>query len=80
LRTTAQTSAFLRTSLGVAVMGFKVSDLVLGLGAFLVFIGILNVLVMSPVTYWAVVVAEEHEKNRERSGAVERSRTSPRAT
>lgn len=62
LRTTAQTSAFLRTSLGVAVMGFKISDLVLALGAFLVFIGLMNVLIMAPVTFWTAVVADEHEK------------------
>ncbi len=62
LRTTAQTSAFLRTSLGVAVMGFRISDLVVGLGAFLIFMGLLNVIVMSPVTYWATVVADEHQK------------------
>ena len=73
LRSTAQTSAFLRTSLGVAVMGFKVSDLVLGLGAFLVFIGILNVLVMSPVTYWGIVVAEEHERSRAQKAAASRA-------
>jgi hypothetical protein len=64
LRTTAQTSAFLRTSLGVAVMGFKVSDLVVALGVFMVFIGLLSVIIMAPVTYWASVVADEHEKGR----------------
>ena len=64
LRTTALTSAELRTSLGVAVMGFKVSDLVFGLGAFLIFMGLMNVLIMAPVTYWATVVADEHERNR----------------
>jgi hypothetical protein len=64
LRTTAQTSAFLRTSLGVAVMGFKISDLVLALGAFLVFVGLMNVLIMAPVTFWAAVVADEHESRR----------------
>lgn len=64
LRTTAQTSAFLRTSLGVAVMGFKVSDLVVGLGAFLIVVGLMQVFIMSPVTYWAVVIADEHEKAR----------------
>jgi hypothetical protein len=66
LRTTAQTSAFLRTSLGVAIMGFEVSNLVVGLGAFLILIGVMNVLIMSPVTYWATVVADEHER-QERS-------------
>jgi hypothetical protein len=67
LRNTAQTSAFLRTSLGVAVMGFKVSDLVVGLGAFLAVLGLMNVLIMAPATYWATVVADEHEKNRAKS-------------
>jgi hypothetical protein len=64
LRTTAQTSAFLRTSLGVAVMGFKVSDLVVGLGVFLAFMGLMNVIIIAPVTYWGIVVADEHEKSR----------------
>jgi hypothetical protein len=75
LRNTAQTSAFLRTSLGVAVMGFKVSDLVVGLGAFLVFVGVLNIIVMSPVTYWATVVADEHEKRTAQRTSEEAVRT-----
>jgi hypothetical protein len=54
----------LRTSLGVAVMGFKVSDLVVAMGAFLVFVGLMNIIIMAPVTYWATVVADEHERNR----------------
>lgn len=62
VRNTAKDSAFLRTSLGVAVMGFKVSDLVTGLGAFLFFLGLMNVFIMAPVTYWATVVADEHER------------------
>jgi hypothetical protein len=69
LRNTAQTSAFLRTSLGVAVMGFKVSDLVVGLGAFLAFMGLMNVIIIAPVTYWAVVVADEHERSRLKEAA-----------
>lgn len=63
-RNTAQTSAFLRTSLGVAVMGFRVSDLVVAIGVFLVFVGVLNIIIMAPVTYWATVVADEHERSR----------------
>jgi hypothetical protein len=62
LRNTALTSAELRTSLGVAVMGFKVADLVVGLGAFLIFLGLMNVFIMAPATYWATVTADEHEK------------------
>jgi hypothetical protein len=79
LRTTALTSAELRTSLGVAVMGFKVSDLVLGLGAFLIFMGLMNVFIMSPVTYWATVVADEHERNRVKA-ATEAVKGAPQAT
>lgn len=73
LRDTAQTSAFLRTSLGVAVMGFKVSTLVVGLGAFLLFVGLMNVIVIAPVTYWGVVVADEHEKTRVGGAAAEKA-------
>jgi hypothetical protein len=69
LRTTAQTSAFLRTSLGVAVMGFKVSDLVVGVGAFMIVLGITNILFLAPAVYWASEVAKEHERalGRERA-------------
>jgi hypothetical protein len=79
LRNTAQTSAFLRTSLGVAVMGFKVSDLVAGLGVFLLVIGVMSVLIMSPATYWASVVAEEHERSRVKETAAEIAPKSPQA-
>lgn len=80
LRTTAQNSAFLRTSLGVAVMGFKISDLVVAMGAFLILVGVLSVLVMAPATYWASVVADEHEKNRVNTPAAQEVRIAPRAT
>jgi hypothetical protein len=80
LRTTTLTSAELRTSLGVAVMGFKVSDLVLGLGAFLIFMGLMNVFIMSPVTYWATVVADEHERNRIKAAASEAVKGTPQTT
>lgn len=80
LRTTALTSAELRTSLGVAVMGFKVSDLVLGLGAFLIFMGLMNVFIMSPVTYWATVIADEHEKTRVKATAAGAVKGTPETT
>jgi hypothetical protein len=80
LRATALTSAELRTSLGVAVMGFKVADLVVGLGAFLIFIGLMTVFIMSPVTYWATVIADEHEKNRVKQAATEAVKGAPQAT
>ena len=62
LRTTAQTSAFLRTSLGVAVMGFKVSDLVVGLGAFMVLIGATFILVLAPAVYYSAELANNYNE------------------
>jgi len=62
LRNTAKDSAFLRTSLGVAVMGFKVSDLVVGLGAFMVVMGVMNILFLAPAVYWAAEVANQREQ------------------
>lgn len=64
LRITAQNSAFLRTSLGVAVMGFKVSDLVVGVGAFMIVIGATFVLFLAPAVYWAAEVANERTEAR----------------
>jgi hypothetical protein len=76
-RNTAQTSAFLRTSLGVAVMGFKVSDLVVAIGVFLVFVGVMNVIIMAPVTYWATIVADEHERRRVKEAAAAKEVQTP---
>ena len=73
LRTTAQTSAFLRTSLGVAVMGFKVSDLVMGVGAFMIAIGGVFILVLAPAVYYSAELANNYAeiiKRQEREKAV----------
>jgi len=64
VRNTAKDSAFLRTSLGVAVMGFKVSDLVTGLGAFMIVMGVTLILFLAPAVYWAAEVANEREAAR----------------
>jgi hypothetical protein len=72
LRTTAQTSAFLRTSLGVAVMGFKVSDLVVGMGFFMVAVGGTFVLFLAPAVYYA---AELANKRTRVEGSTEMART-----
>jgi hypothetical protein len=69
LRTTAQNSAFLRTSLGVAVMGFKVSDLVVGMGAFMLAIGGAFVVFIAPAIYYSAEVANHYNeliKDKER--------------
>jgi hypothetical protein len=73
VRNTAKDSAFLRTSLGVAVMGFKVSDLVTGLGAFMMVMGITLILFLAPAVYWAAEVANEREAARKPEPAVERA-------
>jgi hypothetical protein len=80
VRNTAQTSAFLRTSLGVAVMGFKVSDLVVAMGAFLALIGLMSVIIMAPATYWATVVADEHERTRVKETATPPGRVTSQPT
>lgn len=41
----------LRTALNMAIMGFKVSDLVIGIGAFVAVVGLANVLLLAPVAY-----------------------------
>jgi hypothetical protein len=69
LRNTAKDSAFLRTSLGVAVMGFRVSDLVTGLGFFMLVLGVVIVLFLAPAVYWAAEVAKEHEEATKKLGA-----------
>lgn len=62
LRTTAQNSAFLRTSLGVAVMGFKVSDLVVGVGVFMIAIGGTFILILAPAVYYSAEVANHYQE------------------
>lgn len=43
----------LRTALNMAIMGFRVSDLVIGIGAFVVTVGLANVLLLAPIAYLA---------------------------
>jgi hypothetical protein len=58
-RNTAFQGAALRTSLNLAVMGFKVSDLVIGMGFFMVAIGGTFVLFLAPAVYYAAELANE---------------------
>lgn len=71
-RDTALQAANLRTSLNLAVMGFKVSDLVIGMGFFLVAVGVTFVIFLAPAVYWAAEVANEHsvEEEKKRRDAV----------
>ncbi len=61
-RDTAFTAANLRTGLNLAVMGFEVSDLVIGLGAFMVVIGASFVLFITPAIYYAAEVANHYNE------------------
>ena len=62
LRETAFTAANLRTSLNLAVMGFKVSELVIGMGAFMVVIGATFVIFMAPAIYYSAEVANHYSE------------------
>jgi hypothetical protein len=59
VRNTAFQSAALRTSLNLAVMGFKVSELVMGMGVAFIVLGVMNILFLAPAVYWAAEVANE---------------------
>lgn len=52
LRNTYVTAVTLRTALNLAIMGFKVSDLVMGIGAFMIVMGATHVLVLAPALFW----------------------------
>ena len=45
-------SVSLRTALNLAVMGFRLSDLVIGMGAFIIVVGATNILLTAPLLYW----------------------------
>ena len=57
----------LRTALNLAVMGFKVSDLVVGMGAFMIVVGASNVFLLAPFLFWASDAATEAARPRERT-------------
>ncbi len=61
-RETAFRAANLRTSLNLAVMGFKVSDLVIGMGAFMLVIGATFVVFMAPAIYYSAEVANHYNE------------------
>lgn len=64
-RNTAFQGAALRTSLNLAVMGFKVSDLVIGMGFFMVAIGGTFVLFLAPAVYYAAELANERNGGKQ---------------
>lgn len=72
-RDVALTAANLRTSLNLAVMGFKVSDMVVGLGFFMVAIGGTFILFLAPAVYWAAEVANERSQGKAQRAPAERA-------
>jgi hypothetical protein len=62
LRPTVLNAITLRTSLNMAVMGFNVADLVVGLGVFMIVIGATHILFLAPAVYWAAEVAKEYDR------------------
>ena len=62
LRETAFTAANLRTSLNLAVMGFEISNLVIGLGVFMIVIGATFVVFMAPAIYYSAEVANHYNE------------------
>ena len=60
----------LRSALNLAVMGFKVSDLVIGIGAFIVAIGAINIFLLSPVLFWLRKPAKEEAREEVRKMAL----------
>jgi hypothetical protein len=65
LRNTAKDSAYLRTSLGVAVMGFKISDLVVGMGFFMAAVGATFILFLAPAVYYAAELANQRNGGKQ---------------
>jgi hypothetical protein len=64
-RNTAFQGAALRTSLNLAVMGFKVSDLVIGMGFFMVAIGGTFVVFLAPAVYYAAELANQRHGGKQ---------------
>jgi hypothetical protein len=61
-RETAFRAAQLRTSLNLAVMGFKVSDLVIGMSIFMIVIGGTFIIFMAPAVFYSAQVANHYDE------------------
>ncbi len=67
-RETAFRAANLRTSLNLAVMGFEISDLVIGMGVFMVVIGASFVLFIAPAIYYTAEIANHYNELLKKEG------------
>ncbi len=68
-RETAFRAVQLRTSLNLAVMGFKVSDLVIGMGVFMIVVGATFILFMAPAVFYSAEVANHYRQLTRDEGA-----------
>ena len=60
-RETAFRAVQLRTSLNLAIMGFKVSDLVIGMSAFMIVMGATFIIFMAPAVFYSAQVADHYD-------------------
>ncbi len=69
----------LRTALNEAVIGFKLSDLVMGIGAFMLVIGGTFIVFIAPAVYYSAEVANHYEEliKREKKEASAKGRAMP---
>ena len=68
-RETAFRAVQLRTSLNLAVMGFKVADLVIGLGVFMIVVGASFIIFMAPAVFYSAAIANHYNELIKREGA-----------
>ena len=61
-RDTAFRAVQLRTSLNLAVMGFKVSDLVIGMSAFMIVMGATFIIFMTPAIFYSAAIANHYNE------------------
>ena len=68
-RETAFRAVQLRTSLNLAVMGFRVADLVIGMGTFMIVIGGAFIVFIAPAVFYSAAVANHYEELMKRERA-----------
>ncbi len=61
-RETAFRAVQLRTSLNLAVMGFKVAALVIGLGVFMIVVGATFIVFMAPAVFYSAAIANHYNE------------------
>ncbi len=68
-RETAFRAVQLRTSLNLAVMGFRVADLVIGMGMFMIVVGATLIIFMAPAVFYSAEIANHYNELIKKEGA-----------